>query len=166
MWSLGGRYLGTLGGLVPWKTLIPNVPVDELLDFRIPPDINKVASSTTLKVITGKTVDKLSNFRRVEESSDKIENEKKTSITKTKCKYGKTLTEPLLGSHFRLESTGKISRPPLLDKSLPYIPVYSHLNVHNATAIERPSTPEALKKVKNLDFMNHYKRKKSELFKN
>lgn len=53
MWSLGGRYLGTLGTPLPWKKLSPFEPVEEQFTrYRMPPDIKKVASSTTMKVST------------------------------------------------------------------------------------------------------------------
>lgn len=51
LWSLGGRYLGTLGTPLPWMSLSPFEPVKENeQEFRMPPDIKKVASSTTLRV--------------------------------------------------------------------------------------------------------------------
>ncbi|XP_069676341.1 WD repeat-containing protein on Y chromosome-like isoform X2 [Periplaneta americana] len=49
LWSLGGRYLGTLGTELPWLNLRPDKePVG--LKFRFPPDIKRVMSSTTRKI--------------------------------------------------------------------------------------------------------------------
>lgn len=53
LWSLGGRYLGTLGSPLPWTRLSPFETVveeDEHIKYRMPPDVQKVASSTTMKV--------------------------------------------------------------------------------------------------------------------
>lgn len=50
IWTLGGRYIGTLGSPVQWAVISPEIPVPENFNFRVPPDIQRVASSTTLKV--------------------------------------------------------------------------------------------------------------------
>lgn len=50
MWTLGGRYIGTYGSPVGWLTLDPVEPPADNYPFRMPPDIKRVASSTTLKV--------------------------------------------------------------------------------------------------------------------
>lgn len=50
MWTLGGRYIGTFGSPIGWQTLHPAEPPDVDYPFRMPPDIKRVASSTTLKV--------------------------------------------------------------------------------------------------------------------
>lgn len=51
LWTLGGRYLGTLGTPLPWKNLSPFKPAEEYVKSgRMPPDIKKVASFTTIKV--------------------------------------------------------------------------------------------------------------------
>lgn len=52
IWTLGGRYIGTFGSPLKWKALSPTQLVPENYPFRIPPDIKRIASSTTLKVIT------------------------------------------------------------------------------------------------------------------
>nr|CAD7572926.1 unnamed protein product [Timema californicum] len=48
LWTLGGRYVGTLGTFQPWINLQNDMEPQG--PFRIPPDIKRVASSTTLKV--------------------------------------------------------------------------------------------------------------------
>lgn len=50
IWTLGGRYIGTLGSPIKWEELVPLQPVRDGYPFRIPPDIKRCASSTTLKV--------------------------------------------------------------------------------------------------------------------
>lgn len=50
IWTLGGRYIGTLGSPVGWQTLDPVEPPAGDFPFRMPPDVKRVASSTTLKV--------------------------------------------------------------------------------------------------------------------
>jgi hypothetical protein len=53
MWTLGGRYLQTLGTFKPWKH-VPSDPEvqSEMFEFTTPPDIMRLGSSTTLRVNT------------------------------------------------------------------------------------------------------------------
>ena len=51
LWTLGGEYLGTLGMVLPWPQLVPDLewdPGDQ--PARIPADLKRVSSSTTIKV--------------------------------------------------------------------------------------------------------------------
>lgn len=51
LWSFGGRYISTLGTFREWTPILPTVPVEKYFeDYKIPADIKKFASSTTLKV--------------------------------------------------------------------------------------------------------------------
>lgn len=53
VWTLGGLYLGTLGSFEPWSQLVSFLPPLARLTFeepKIPPDIKRTASWTTLKV--------------------------------------------------------------------------------------------------------------------
>lgn len=49
MWTLGGRYLQTVGTFKSWKK-IEDDGLPEDFDYSIPPDIKRIASSTTLRV--------------------------------------------------------------------------------------------------------------------
>lgn len=52
LWTFGGRYISTFGTFKPWSPILPMIPTYQYFkDYRLPPDIKKVASSTTLKVI-------------------------------------------------------------------------------------------------------------------
>ena len=52
LWTFGGRYISTFGTFKPWSTILPTIPTYQYFkDYRYPPDIKRVASSTTLKVI-------------------------------------------------------------------------------------------------------------------
>lgn len=51
LWSLGCRYISTLGTFRDWIPILPTVPVHKYFeDYRLPADIKRFASSTTLKV--------------------------------------------------------------------------------------------------------------------
>lgn len=50
IWTISGRYIGTLGSPLKWKRLDPTKPVGADYPFRYPPDIKRVGSSTTMKV--------------------------------------------------------------------------------------------------------------------
>lgn len=52
MWTLGGRYLQTIGTFKPWKNLEVDTPPPPTFEHTIPPDIYRVCSSTTFKVGT------------------------------------------------------------------------------------------------------------------
>ncbi|XP_053594099.1 WD repeat-containing protein on Y chromosome [Microplitis demolitor] len=70
LWTFGGQYIATLGTFKEWKTILPNVPAAKYYeDSKIPPDISKIGSSTTLKVLRGgsiwvkfKKIDKAKQF--------------------------------------------------------------------------------------------------------
>lgn len=52
LWTLGGRYLATLGTFRPWSTILPDSPAHSYFkNYRIPPDVKRIASFTTLKVM-------------------------------------------------------------------------------------------------------------------
>jgi len=51
LWSFGGRYLSTLGTFRDWVPILPTIPVEKYFDnYRLPVDIKRFASFTTLKV--------------------------------------------------------------------------------------------------------------------
>ncbi|XP_055855750.1 WD repeat-containing protein on Y chromosome-like [Episyrphus balteatus] len=159
LWSLGGRYLGTLGSPLPWLHLSPLDPVDENQTYRLPPDIQKVASSTTLKVLSGVYVDCIKQYQETSKMEDKYNDKDEVEDIKGQM-YGKSLRHPILGNHFKLPGKSTVVQPPILDSSLSYIPVYSHLQIHDTIPIERPPTPEALKKTKELQFMEFFEGEK------
>lgn len=56
MWTLGGRYVQTLGTFKPWKNVPQNhEPREPEFEFTTPPDIMRVGSATTLRVSLSKT---------------------------------------------------------------------------------------------------------------
>lgn len=106
LWSLGGKYLGTLGSPLPWLKLREYEPVDEGDSYRVPPDLKRSASSTTLKVLTGvlgssfKKVT-LQSTKKKEVYTEEGEDELPTDEIVT-CKEFREIEEPLLGYHFKL----------------------------------------------------------------
>lgn len=159
LWSLGGRYLGTLGSPVPWLRLSPLDPVDETKTYRIPPDIKKIASSTTIKVLSGVYVDCIRQYHETAKLDDTVVEKEELDDDKAQI-YGKPLRHPILGNHFKLPGKAAVVQTPVLDTTLSYIPVYSHLQIHDTTQIERPQTPEILKKTKELEFMEFFEQEK------
>ncbi|XP_063708765.1 WD repeat-containing protein on Y chromosome [Culicoides brevitarsis] len=124
LWTLGGQYLGTLGSPIP----IAEVKTGSFFhkNFRIPPDIKREASFTTLQVLTDGETHPV--FRKaielVEETEDTPEQKERR-----RCIYGKSLKEPILGKHFSLPKAPSVQSAPQIDTSLPHIPIYAHLNV-------------------------------------
>ncbi|EFN73429.1 WD repeat-containing protein 49, partial [Camponotus floridanus] len=51
LWSFGGRYISTLGTFRDWYPILPTIPVQKYFeDYKLPADIKRFASFTTLKV--------------------------------------------------------------------------------------------------------------------
>lgn len=50
MWTVGGRYLGTLGTFKKWIPIKIGIPPGKNHDYKLPTDIKRMASSTTFKV--------------------------------------------------------------------------------------------------------------------
>lgn len=51
MWTLGGRYLQTIGTFKKWKPLSTDPQKNVDFDHTAPPDIFRNGSSTTMRVI-------------------------------------------------------------------------------------------------------------------
>ncbi|XP_053961506.1 WD repeat-containing protein on Y chromosome isoform X1 [Anastrepha ludens] len=157
LWSLGGRYLGTLGTPLPWLKLSPFETTEEDHEFRMPPDIKKVASSTTMKVITGIQEDKMPvryDLKSADDDNEDVEAEATAHM------YSKPLKEPILGKYFELPGNSAVEQRIDLDTSLSYIPVFTHLKIHEADNIERPPTPPTIRRISNEDYMEFYNPKK------
>lgn len=97
MWTLSGRYLQTIGTFKPWKNLEVDTPPPPTFDYSIPPDIYRICSSTTYKVLKGGIVEtKLS--KKQEEKEKTKERQKELNISKVV--YGKRITDPILGNYY------------------------------------------------------------------
>ncbi|KAL1131814.1 hypothetical protein AAG570_011426 [Ranatra chinensis] len=98
-WTLGGQYIGTLGGTMEWPRISPNKPA-RLNKCRIPPDIKRVASSTTLKVLTNAYAPEK---KKETETKDQVQFRKMMEKRPVEHEvYGQTLELPLLGNHYSI----------------------------------------------------------------
>lgn len=118
LWTISGRYIGTLGSPVPWRQLSSIEPSTKNYKFRIPPDIRRVISSTTLKVLQGGQVEQIRKVKVDSKKSVQTLTEENKSFV-----YGKSLKEPILGKHFKLPTRNPPQMNPVLDTSLPYVRV-------------------------------------------
>lgn len=51
LWTLGGRYISTLGTFREWMPILPHIAASKYFQhFRYPMDIKRSASFTTMKV--------------------------------------------------------------------------------------------------------------------
>ncbi|XP_023288760.1 WD repeat-containing protein on Y chromosome, partial [Orussus abietinus] len=135
LWSLSGQYISTLGTFRPWSTLLSDTPVSKYFgEFRLPPDIKRIASHTTMKVMKGgKTEVKSDGTAEDVELSKEVSNQKRLLL------YGRRLSSPILGQRYKLAGRSKAyDAPPSLDNSLAYIPVYTHLITHNLEPVRIP----------------------------
>ncbi|KAB0795580.1 hypothetical protein PPYR_12419 [Photinus pyralis] len=139
LWTLGGRYLGTLGTFKPWIPITIDVPPDDNRQYSIPTDLKRMASSTSFKVFTGR------NYEKNEPAHDEKEDKPLTNVVTNKVEiYGKRLEEPILGNHFRIPPRTVGRYQFTLDASLPYIPVYTHLIMPPDKNVPHPRTPEGI----------------------
>ncbi|CAH1154332.1 unnamed protein product [Phaedon cochleariae] len=123
MWTLGGRYIQTIGTFKPWKTISENHPIDpEGFEYAIPADIKRVASSTTLRVLCGGSFPKRLTIKQLKKQAEKD----KIHIDQSKI-YGKSLISPILGNHYAIPERTTNPVDIKFDTSFPYIPVYQHL---------------------------------------
>ncbi|XP_061932668.1 WD repeat-containing protein on Y chromosome isoform X1 [Apis cerana] len=132
LWTFGGRYISTFGTFKPWSPILPMIPTYQYFkDYRLPPDIKKVASSTTLKVLEG----------GISEITD-------SEISKTafKTDYIMINGERLTISMMDKATLMLLIDYPILDTSLPYIPIYTHLRLRPLEIIQPPKIPALLQK--------------------
>ncbi|KAH8392209.1 hypothetical protein KR215_003058, partial [Drosophila sulfurigaster] len=157
LWTQGGRYLGTLGTVLPWSKLSPFERAGEdNRAYRLPPDIKKVASSTTLKVITGVQYHTPVKRARVSEKREDDREMEESTANDLKSMFDKPLREPILGNHFTLPGRSAIEQRIELDTTQLYIPVYTHLRVHPSTMMDNLPTPPIIGQVKAENYLNHY----------
>ncbi|KAJ8918540.1 hypothetical protein NQ315_013045 [Exocentrus adspersus] len=131
MWTLGGRYLQTIGTFKPYKSILPTKPVAANFPFSIPPDIKKVASSTTLRVLSGGSFEKRLTIKQLARRAET----NLVHVDETKI-FGTRLEAPILGNFYALPERTKHQGDITFDMSFPYIPVYQHLTMPEPMPIE------------------------------
>ncbi|KAL1498296.1 hypothetical protein ABEB36_009115 [Hypothenemus hampei] len=138
MWTLSGRYLQTIGTFLPWKKIDETekcVPDD--FEYTIPPDIKRIASSTTLRVLCGGSFPKRLTIKQLQKQAQK----NLIHIDHKKI-YGTRLKDPILGSHYNIPERTTHPKDIKFDTSFSYIPVYYHLNMSQPNPIHIPRMPE------------------------
>ncbi|CAH0714096.1 unnamed protein product, partial [Brenthis ino] len=130
VWRLSGEYLQTLGSFLSWSLDVP----------RFPPDVKKVASSTTFKVWRGGHVSRYTPGQAAPDALRDI-----TAAELRTRTYGAPAAEPLLGRHPALPARPDPQPPPQLDDSLPTIPLYAHLRMASTQPVRRARTPELVR---------------------
>ncbi|XP_043800374.1 WD repeat-containing protein on Y chromosome isoform X9 [Apis laboriosa] len=134
LWTFGGRYISTFGTFKPWSPILPMIPTYQYFkDYRLPPDIKKVASSTTLKVLEGGIISQITD----------------SDISKTafKTDYIMINGQRLTISMMDRATLMLLIDYPILDTSLPYIPIYTHLRLRPLEIIQPPKLPALLQRV-------------------
>lgn len=87
---------------------------------------------------------------------DDEEDEEKDNISRM---YGKSLRAPILGKHFQLPGRSAVEQRIDLDITASYIPVFTHLKIHEANELTRPSTPPSIRRVATENYMEFYEPK-------
>nr|XP_021191177.2 WD repeat-containing protein on Y chromosome [Helicoverpa armigera] len=132
LWRISGEYLQTLGSFVPWTLEVT----------RFPPDVKKIASSTTFKVLNGGVVSRYVPGQKVIDLLSDITKEE------LKLTYGAPPDEPLLGHHFVMPDRPEVEKPIELDVSMPRIPMYTHLRMASIQPMRRLATPELVRETR------------------
>lgn len=70
--------------------------------------------------------------------------------------YGKPLRDPVLGKHFMLPGRSAVEQRIKLDRTASYTPVFTNLKIHEASNLERPPTPPAIKRLGKESYMDFY----------
>lgn len=128
MWTLTGRYIGTLGSPVGWNKLSSSDVVDDNYNFRIPPDLKPKLSSTSLKILNGGKVEQAMTSK---EDNTELKPKDETELNV----YGVPLEEPILGKHFKLPPRSRHYENPILDKSLPYVSLFHSVCILQLTLL-------------------------------
>lgn len=135
------KCLGTLGQLKPWPNLKWGVNPESINPssaFRVPPDLKRTASYTSLKVF--QNAPPIATKKYVVEVDLSItEQEKKKGV------YGKRLKPPFLGNfHSFSEKTYKVEQTPVVDESMMNIPVFVYLKMSPWEPIPQFPVPKCI----------------------
>lgn len=148
--------MGTLGTVLPWSKLTPfHRAGEDNCQYRLPPDIKKVASSTTLKVISGVQYS-MQIRRKVAEDREEDREVEDTATTDLKSMFDKPLKDPILGKHFCLPGRTAVEQHIQLDTTQLFIPVYTHLRIYPSEIMESLPTPPVIGQVRAENYLNHY----------
>lgn len=131
MWTLGGRYLQTVGTFKPWKKIEDNGLSDDF-DYSIPPDIKRIASSTTLRVsewsglsfgikslhqvLCGGSFPKRLTIKQLQKQAQKD----LVHIDHSKI-YGNRLKDPILGEYYQVPERTTHTKDIKFDTSFPHV---------------------------------------------
>ncbi|XP_030753243.1 WD repeat-containing protein on Y chromosome isoform X2 [Sitophilus oryzae] len=137
MWTLGGRYLQTIGTFKKWKLINPETKIPDDFEYSIPPDIKRVGSSTTLRVLCGGSFPKRLTIKQLQKQAQKD----LIHIDHNKI-YGTRLRDPILGHHYHIPERTTKPKEIKFDTSFRYIPVYQHLVMPQPNPIQVPDIPE------------------------
>ncbi|XP_014291310.1 WD repeat-containing protein on Y chromosome isoform X2 [Halyomorpha halys] len=161
-WSMSGQFLNQLGSILPWTTIDPTTIV-QAKKLIIPPDLKRVMSSTTMKVLTN-------GYRLTEEGEvELVSSELKATAhikrrTTERKPHGQNLG-PLIARHLKVPEifTKPAVAPPIGEE----LDVLSHLQPYKMEKVKMMEVPECLQaKVKalfmdSLEYMGVMKNKKT-----
>ncbi|XP_022918540.2 WD repeat-containing protein on Y chromosome [Onthophagus taurus] len=142
LWTLSGRYLGTLGTFKKWKPLDPEVPPGDDFEYTIPPDISRVKSMTTFKVLMGGDIPHRLTAKQLAKMQEKVVDIEDY----TKGIYGHRLEDPILGNFYHLPERKTHRHEFELDTTFSYIPVYQHMVTEPLNEVPKPRDDPELKK--------------------
>lgn len=115
MWTLSGIYIQTIGTFKEWSPLI-NKPLNiKTMPKKIPSDLKRKISSTTLRVLMGGFI------KKIPINDTKVISQDRTAVIDKSKIYGNSLSVPVLGDFYhipkRTTRTGTIE----FDTSFPYV---------------------------------------------
>ncbi|XP_076646840.1 WD repeat-containing protein WDY [Halictus rubicundus] len=143
LWTLGGRYISTFGTFKAWSPILPTIPAYQYFDdYRLPPDIARSSSFTSVKLLKG------GKRETIKELKDDIPDFVKSAIAERTGPVidGRKLTISTIDKSVMMVTMDY----PILDTSLSHIPIYTHLRLKSLENIRTPRLPSILQKQKEL----------------
>lgn len=121
LWHLSGQYIGILGSPIKWMELSSNVPPSPDYNYRLPPDLKREISYTTLKVLEGGKISSLMTRniadKKLLDKQWNKEIDELSEVTEARP-YRHLLKRPMIKKHIHCGSEKRFEKP-ILDISLP-----------------------------------------------
>ncbi|XP_044001681.1 WD repeat-containing protein on Y chromosome [Aphidius gifuensis] len=133
LWTLSGRYIGTFGSSKNWPILVPNIPAREYLrKYRLPPEVKRIGSSTTIKVLKGGYI----GANIDDDDDDDTEKSKKVPLKLRHVLFSERFVKPINNNDRYEAPRPELEANVTLDTSYEHIPAFSHLKIYNIDPIK------------------------------
>lgn len=141
LWHLSGQYIGVLGSPIKWMELSSNVPPSPDYNYRLPPDLKREISYTTMKVLEGGKISSLMTRniadKKLLDKQWNKEIDELSEVTEARP-YRHLLKRPMIKKDIHCGSEKRFEKP-ILDTSLPDVSQYYFYSFHCLPIYINPS---------------------------